>query len=358
MSGTGGNGPGTGPGTATGTGNGTGTALVTGGAGFLGSHVADHLLEMGHKVVVLDDLSGGYRRNVPAGAELCEGSIVDQALVEDLFGRHRFDYVFHLAAHAAEVLSHFIRRHCYTVNVIGSANLVNAAVRHGTRCFVFTSSIAVYGTDSERFEEERPLKPKEPYGIAKLAVEQDLAAARDLFGLRFIVFRPHNVYGERQNLSDPYRNVIAIFMRQVLKGEPCTIFGDGSQRRAFTYIGDVAPRIAESIRVPGAYDGVFNLGSDEPCSVGDLAALVQRALGRDTGVVHLPARPEGSDIRSDHARVRSVFGEGRALALEEGLRRMAAWARTVDPAPGRPFDALEIERNLPPAWARLTRGPT
>lgn len=338
--------------------SGTQTALVTGGAGFLGSHVADRLLEMGLKVVALDDFSGGYRRNVPEGAELCEGSIVDQALVEDIFRRHRFDYVFHLAAHAAEVLSHFIRRHCYTVNVIGSANLVNAAVRHGTQCFVFTSSIAVYGTASERFLEEMPLKPREPYGIAKLAVELDLAAARDLFGLRSVIFRPHNVYGERQNLSDPYRNVIAIFMRQVLKGEPCTIFGDGTQRRAFTYVGDVAPRIAESIRVPGAYDGVFNLGSDEACSVRDLAVLVQRALGRETGIVHLPERPEGGDIRSDHARVERVFGARPALPLDDGLRRMAAWARTLDPAPGRPFEALEIERDLPPSWAKLTRSPT
>lgn len=331
------------------------TALVTGGAGFLGSHVAERLLGMGLKVVVLDDFSGGYRRSVPAGAELCEGSIVDHALVEELFRRQRIDYVFHLAAHAAEVLSHFIRRHCYSVNVIGSANLVNAAVRHGAKGLVFTSSIAVYGTSSERFEEETPPRPAEPYGIAKLAVEQDLAAAHDVFGLPYIVFRPHNVYGERQNLADPYRNVIAIFMRQVLRGEPCTIFGDGSQRRAFTYIEDVAPVIAESIRVPAAYGGIFNLGADEDTSVGELAGLVQTALGRETGIVRLPGRPEGNDVRSTHAKARLVFGPRSTTPLAEGLRRMAAWAKTVDPAPGRRFDGLEIERGLPPSWARLGR---
>ena len=329
------------------------TALVTGGAGFLGSHVAEHLVRMGLSVVVLDDLSGGFRRNVPEGAELREGSIVDHDLVEALFDEHRFDHVFHLAAHAAEVLSHFIRRHSYTVNVVGSANLVNAAVRHDVRCFVFTSSIAVYGTTDERFHEETVPRPAEPYGIGKWAVEQDLQAAQDLFGLPFIVFRPHNIYGERQNLSDPYRNVIGIFMNQVLRGEPCSIFGDGSQTRGFSYVGDVGPVIAESIRQPAAYGGTFNIGAEEPCSVMDLARIVHEAIGRDTGVVHLPARPEGLAILSDHARIRRVFGSRETVSLAEGIRRMASWAKTVEPAPRRPFGPLEIDKGLPPSWAKL-----
>lgn len=324
----------------------TETALVTGGAGFLGGHVAEHLLAMGLRVVVLDDFSGGYRRNLAAGADLREGSVVDHELVESLFRENHFDYVFHLAAHAAEVLSHFIRRHSYTVNLIGGANLVNAAVRYGTRCFVFTSSIAVYGTRAHLFDEGTPPWPEEPYGIGKLAFELDLAAARALFGLRFIVFRPHNVYGERQNLSDANRNVVGIFMNQVLRGEPCTIFGDGTQTRAFTYVDDVAPLIAQSIRVPGSYDGIFNLGTDEVCTVGRLASMVQHALDRDTGIVHLPARHEGHDIRSDHSKVRQVFGSRSAVPLEEGIRRMASWARTLELAPVRGFEALEIERGL------------
>jgi UDP-glucose 4-epimerase len=334
--------------------NRTPTALVTGGAGFLGSHVAGHLLGTGHRVVVLDDLSGGYRRNIPPGADLCEGSVVDHRLVESLFKQHRFDCVFHLAAYAAEVLSHFIRRHIYMVNLVGSANLINAAVRHDARCFVFTSSIAVYGTGAGWFREDTHPQPAEPYGIAKLAVEHDLRAARETFGLRFVVFRPHNIYGERQNLSDPYRNVIGIFMNQVLRGEPCTVFGDGSQTRAFSYVEDVAPVIAESAAATQAWDGVYNIGAEEVCPVIDLARLVQKALGRDTGIVNLPSRPEGVHIRSDHSKVREVFGARAAVPLEEGIRRMASWARTVTPAPSRPFGALEIEKGLPASWARLS----
>ncbi|HOQ61874.1 MAG TPA: NAD-dependent epimerase/dehydratase family protein, partial [Vicinamibacterales bacterium] len=189
--------------------------LVTGGAGFIGSHVAERLVARGRRVVVLDDLSGGFAENVPAGAELVRGSITDATLVDRLFEANRFEHVFHLAAYAAEGLSHFIRRFNYTNNLTGSVTLVNAAVNHGTRCFVFTSSIAVYGASPELpMTEATPPHPEDSYGIAKLAVEQDLAAARAMFGLDFVVFRPHNVYGERQNIGDRYRNVVGIFMNQ------------------------------------------------------------------------------------------------------------------------------------------------
>src|SRR5215831_9465479 len=162
-------------------------ALVTGGAGFLGSHVADYLMEMGMRVVVLDDLSGGFARNVPAGVELCRGSIVDESTVRELFARHRFRYVYHLAAYPAEGLSHFVRGFNYSVNLFGSVNLINAAVNHGTECFVFTSSIAIYGAGQCPFREDMAPVPEDPYGIAKLAVEHDLRAASKLFGLKYII---------------------------------------------------------------------------------------------------------------------------------------------------------------------------
>src|SRR5690349_5800436 len=130
------------------------TSLVTGGAGFIGSHVAEHLINMGHRVVVLDDLSGGYEDNVPSGATFARGSILDRALIESLFREYRFDYVYHLAAYAAEGLSHFIKRFNYTNNVIGSVNLINAVVNYGTKCFIFTSSIAVYGAGQTPMKEE------------------------------------------------------------------------------------------------------------------------------------------------------------------------------------------------------------
>jgi UDP-glucose 4-epimerase len=214
--------------------------LVTGGAGFIGSHVSEELVRRGHQVTLLDDLSGGFADNVGAGAELVIGSITDSTLVNDLFAARRFEYVYHLAAYAAEGLSHFIKRFNYTNNLIGSVNLINAAVNTGVKCFVFTSSIAVYGSSPELPMTEQTLPhPEDPYGIAKLAVEQDLAVSKAMFDLDYIIFRPHNVYGERQNIGDKYRNVVGIFMNQILQGKPMTVFGDGSQTRAFSYIGDM-----------------------------------------------------------------------------------------------------------------------
>src|SRR5271170_3955706 len=234
--------------------------LVTGGAGFIGSHVADQLISIGSDVTVMDDLSGGFEDNVNPQAKFVTGSITDVDLVETLFDENRFDHIFHIAAYAAEGLSHFIRRFNYTNNLIGSTTLINAAIRHDCKSFVFTSSIAVYGAGQLPMLEDMKPEPEDPYGISKYAVEMDLIAAHRLFGLNYIIFRPHNVYGERQNIGDKYRNVIGIFMNQVMQGQPCTIFGDGSQTRAFSYIGDIAPAIARSVNLPEAYNQVFKIG--------------------------------------------------------------------------------------------------
>ena len=325
-------------------------ALVTGAAGFLGSHVAERLQRSGIEVVALDDLSGGFRENVAAGIELVEGSILDAPLIDALFERRRFDYVFHLAAYAAEGLSHFIRRFNYTNNCIGSVNLINAAVNHDVKCFVFTSSIAVYGDLPPPFDEDSAPRPIDPYGAAKLAVEHDLRAAHDMFGLNYVVFRPHNVYGERQNLADPYRNVIGIFMSRALAGRPCPVFGDGSQTRAFTHVDDVAPLIAESVRRTSAYNEVFNVGSDERCSVRDLAQRVQVALGREVGIEYLPARREALHAHATHDKAARRLGYAPAVDLDRGLARMAAWAAKVAIAVPRPVAQIEIRRGLPPSW--------
>ncbi|MGZ4035095.1 MAG: NAD-dependent epimerase/dehydratase family protein, partial [Bacteroidia bacterium] len=213
------------------------TSLVTGGAGFIGAHVTNELIKQGHKVVVLDDLSGGFRENVNAKAIFIEGSITDHELLSKLFNEHKFDYVYHLAAYAAEGLSHFIKRFNYNNNLIGSVNLINESVKHKVKCFVFTSSIAVYGALKPPMLESMQPVPEDPYGIAKYAVEQDLKVTHEMFGLNYIIFRPHNVYGEYQNLGDRYRNVVGIFMNQLMQGKSLTVFGDGSQTRAFSYIG-------------------------------------------------------------------------------------------------------------------------
>jgi len=332
--------------------------LVTGGAGFIGAHVTRHLLDAGHDVVVLDDLSGGYEENVPAGAQFVDGSVTDPELVDDLFRAHTFVHVFHLAAYAAEGLSHFIRRFNYTNNVLGSVNVLNAAVRAETvERFVFASSIAVYGPVQAPMSEDVVPEPEDPYGIAKYAVELDLAAAQRMFGLDYTIFRPHNVYGELQNLADPYRNVIGIFMNQVMAGRPMTVFGDGLQTRAFTHIDDVAPLIARSIDVPDATNEVFNVGAETPYSVLDLAHAIAQAFDvADPEIDFLPARKEVVHAFSDHAKLHSVFGEAPTVPLEEGLRRMAEWARETGVRDPIRFESVEVLRNMPPSWtAGLTQ---
>lgn len=325
--------------------------LVTGGAGFIGSHVADALLKRGHEVTVLDDLSGGFRENVNPDIRFVKGSINDADLVRALFAEERYQYVFHLAAYAAEGLSHFIKCFNYSNNLIGSINLINAAINGNVKCFVFTSSIAVYGTSSQLpMTEETPAHPEDSYGISKLAVEHELAACKQMFDMNFIVFRPHNVYGERQNIGDKYRNVVGIFMNQILQGKPMTIFGDGSQQRAFSYIADVAPVMAEAITLPGAYNQVFNIGADQPCSVSELANAVAKAMQTEPAIVHLTPRNEVLHAYSSHEKVQRVFGARPLCSLEEGLDRMAAWVRRHGVRTSRKFANIEITKNFPHAW--------
>jgi UDP-glucose 4-epimerase len=326
-------------------------SLVTGGAGFMGSHVARECLALGHEVTVVDDLSGGFVDNVPNGATFVQADVADAGAVGDLFARNDFDFVYHLAAYAAEGLSHFIRRFNYTNNLIGSVNLINAAVNSSVRCFVFTSSIAVYGPGQVPMTEAMHPEPEDPYGIAKYAVELDLASAHRMFGLDYVVFRPHNVYGEGQNIADRYRNVIGIFMNQVMQGLPMTIFGDGEQTRAFSYIADIAPVIASSVDVPAGYNQVFNVGADIPYTVNELAAVVAETFGVKAECEYLPARKEVVHAYSSHDRVRSTFGERPTVLLLEGVGRMAAWAKEAGPRPASRFGAIEVSRNLPPSWA-------
>jgi|SRR5215469_3124770 len=333
--------------------NGRPYSLVTGGAGFIGSHVVKHCLALGHSVIVLDDLSGGFRDHVPDGARLVVGSVTDADLVTELFRQHRFDYVYHLAAYAAEGLSHFIRRFNYQTNLVGTINLVNEAIKNNTRCFVFTSSIAVYGKGQLPMSEDMVPQPEDPYGVSKYAVELDLAAAAHMFGLRYIIFRPHNVYGEHQNLGDPYRNVLGIFMNQIMSGRSLTIFGDGEQTRAFSHIDDVAPHIARSVEIEEAYNQVFNIGADQPYTVNQLARVVKAAFGVDAAIDYLPARDEVYQAYATHEKAARILHAEPRIGLEEGVHRMAAWARQAGSRKSKLFTNIEVSLKLPPSWASM-----
>ena len=330
-------------------------SLVTGGAGFMGSHVAEHLLRRGHKVIVLDDLSGGFVDNIPPGAHFIQGSVVDPECVARIFKEHSLDYVYHLAAYAAEGLSHFIKRFNYANNLIGSVNLINESINNDVKCFVFTSSIAVYGPAPPPMLEDTTPVPEDSYGIAKLAVEEELRVSRRMFGLEYVVFRPHNVYGERQNIGDRYRNVVGIFMNQLMRHEPMTIFGDGMQQRAFTHVNDVAPLIAASVHVPAARNRIFNVGADVPYTVNDLARCVAEAMGVQCKIVYLNPRNEVKVAFSDHSNAERVFGKGHKTTLRDGLRAMAEWVKRHGSRTSTIFEDIEVRKNMPPSWAAVAK---
>jgi UDP-glucose 4-epimerase len=326
------------------------TSLITGGAGFIGSHVARYCKLSGHQVIVIDDLSGGFEDNMPEGVIFINASICDLGILKEIFQNYQIHYVYHLAAYAAEGLSHFIRGYNYQNNLMGAINLINLSILHKIKCFVFTSSVAVYGTRKLPLKEWMAPKPEDPYGIAKYAVEMDILAANKMFGLNYIIFRPHNVYGEKQNIGDKYRNVIGIFMNQIMNHQDMTIFGNGEQTRPFSYIDDVAPIIANCINFKNAYNEIFNIGAENTYTVNFLANLVAREFGILPSIKYQPERKEVLHVSTDHSKTRKYFGETNLTSIEEGISKMARWAKFVGSRSSESFQNIEITLNLPSTW--------
>ena len=324
--------------------------LVTGGAGFIGSYVADNLIDQGHNVIILDDLSGGFLRNANDKATFILGTILDTGLLESIFKEYKFDYVYHLAAYAAEGLSHFIKRFNYQNNLIGSVNLINLAVKYEVQCFIYTSSIAVYGDGFFKFNETIKPDPQDSYAIAKASVEKELEISKKMFDLNYIIFRPHNVYGIRQNLSDPYRNVIGIFMRRILEGKPMMIFGDGEQTRSFSHVDNVAETIAFSAFDVRAHNEIFDIGDDTPYTVNSLALMVAEAMVTQPEIVHVEARNEAFHANSSHEKVKEMLSFPESPDLRRELRKVAKWAKQLEIKPPEKFSGIELTKNLPNIW--------
>mmetsp|Transcript_2289 Transcript_2289/g.8166 ORF Transcript_2289/g.8166 Transcript_2289/m.8166 type:complete len:406 (-) Transcript_2289:2180-3397(-) len=328
--------------------------LVTGAAGFIGSHVAKDCLDLGFEVIGVDDMSGGFHRNVPNGVKLVIGDLKDAEFVSELMERERFDVVYHLAAYAAEGLSHFIRNYNYQNNLVATTNLITQSVRVGSVTkFVFTSSIAVYGSGRTPMTEDMEPLPEDPYGISKLACEYDLRAAYEMFGLPYVIFRPHNVYGPGQNMYDKYRNVVGIFLNQLQAGKDLTVFGDGHQTRKFSYISDVSFPIALSGVLDHVNNQVFNVGGDIATTVNELARVAAEAWnGVSANIIHLDSRNEVTHAESDHKKLNCFFPDlPKPVGLRAGMEQMVAWAKETgkyfEPVK---FDAVELKRNIPPSW--------
>ena len=331
-------------------------AIVTGAAGFIGSHVAEKLLQSGHEVIGLDDLSGSFESNIPTGIDFIKFD--SQGSATELFRRIRPDLVYHLAAYAAEGLSHHIPAFNYQNNLVATANVLTASFLSNVKHFVFTSSIAAYGhpLNCSVFKEDDACNPCDPYGIAKYACELHIKAFFHYHGgPTYSIFRPHNVFGPRQNISDPYRNVVGIFMRCALQGKPMPIFGNGSQTRSFSYIDLVANCIAQSPFIPSARNEVFNIGGDESMSVLQLATIISSVMKVPETIQFLQARDEVAHAHCCHEKIRRVFADAyrNEIDIETGLERMAEYIKTkaVPPTTECPSE-IEIENKLPPSWRK------
>lgn len=324
--------------------------LITGIAGLLGANFSRYLLEKGHHVVGIDDLSGGYEDSVPNEATFYKLDLTDSKSVNEIFNAEKPDYVFHFAAYAAEGLSPFIRNYNYTNNVLASSNVINSCVNHDVKKVIFTSSMAVYGVGNPPFTEDQLPTPEDPYGIAKYAVEMDLKLAHEMFGLRYSIVRPHNVVGVYQNIWDRYRNVIGIWIRKAMNNEPLSIFGDGTQVRAFS---DIKFYMEPFEKLMTEHDGeTFNIGADKYYTINEAADTVidvARELGINATKVHLEKRNEVHTAYCDHSKAHKLLNFVDDTNLRETTLKMFKWALEQ---PNRPTKKMnyEIEKNMYSFW--------
>ena len=316
--------------------------FVTGCAGLLGANYTRHLLNNGHEVIGIDDLSGGYKAFIAEGEKFkfIKLNLERRKKVVELFEEYKPEILLHFAAYAAEGLSPFIRNFNYRNNLICSANLINECITHNTK-MIFTSSMAVYGEQEPPFTEDKRPQPVDPYGIAKYAVECDLKLAYEQFGLRYNIVRPHNVLGIYQNIWDKYRNVIGIFIRKTLNGEPILVYGDGEQTRAFS---DIKYYMKPFDKLLTDCDNeTFNIGADKYFTLNEVAKTVQeigKKYGYEVPIEHGEPRHEVKHAYCNHDKAKNLLKFEDDTKLEELIESIFVWAMKQ---PNRKVKTMEYE---------------
>lgn len=309
--------------------------FITGIAGFLGSHLADKCLAEGHEVSGIDNLEGGYIDNVPDGVAFstvdCNDYYAVRGLLVDV------DVVFHLASSAHEGLSIFSPHH-YTKNTFGSAmSVMSAALANGVKRFVLCSSAARYGAIETPFTEDMLPKPQDPYGIAKYASDLALIEMGNTHGMEYAIAVPHNIIGPRQKYDDPYRNAVSIFTNLMLQDRQPTIYGDGSQKRCFSFVSDIVDPLYKMGFVPEANGQIINIGPDEgEVTIKEVVMLLKDIIGYSGVVDYIPDRPrEVKDVLCSADKARKLLGYEPKVSLHDGLVGLVEYIRTRGT---KPFD--------------------
>lgn len=313
--------------------------LVTGSAGFMGSHLVDFLLTQKHKVYGVDDLSGGYLENVNPKSTFYELDLRNSNKTINLIKKIRPQLVYHLSADATEGRSQFTPLSATERNYLSSINVLIGCIKAGTKKVVMTSSMSVYGDQKPPFVEEMQTKPVDIYGIAKAATEEATKVLAQVYDFDYTIIRPHNVYGPRQNLADPYRNVVAIFINCLMQNKNFYIYGDGQAKRSFSFIDDVTPYIAKAGFSKKTRNEIINIGPRKEYTLNQLARIVLSHFVKDINNIpphlkprYVKNRPQEIKIAiCSDKKVRTLLGFKDSTSLEEGVAKMVAWAKKVGP---------------------------
>jgi len=324
--------------------------LITGVAGLLGSRLADWMLKTSDaKIIGIDDMSGGYAENVDPRVDLHKINLASSDELEKIFEKNKPQYVFHFAAYAAEGLSPFIRQFNYENNLIATTRLINQSIKHDVKRIVFTSTMAVYGVNKPPFIESYQQAPIDPYGIAKYACEMDLKVAGEQHKLDWCIFRPHNVYGVNQNIWDKYRNVLGIWMYQHMNGIPLSIYGDGMQTRAFSYVDDCVPYFWKGATDPQGSKQIFNIGSDDHCSINEACDTLIEVMGGGKKV-YLEQRHEVKDAWVSHEKIKNLLNFKNSTDLKTGLTKMWKWANSQPKRERKLWSSYELDKGIYDFW--------